>query len=36
MHGVGLDVDVREWFDEPVPATTVPPDFVAAALAARR
>ncbi len=33
MHGVGLDVDVREWFDASVPAATVPPDFVDEALA---
>ncbi|MFM1886186.1 MAG: hypothetical protein RL026_1343 [Pseudomonadota bacterium] len=44
MHGVGLDVDVREWFDPPqprrggrrggrgVPATTVPADFIQRAL----
>jgi Radical SAM superfamily len=43
MHGVGLDVDVREWFAAGpgirwrgrrarVPATTVPPDFIERAL----
>jgi radical SAM superfamily enzyme YgiQ (UPF0313 family) len=33
MHGIGLDLDVREWFDGDVPATTVAPDFVTRALA---
>jgi hypothetical protein len=44
MHGVGLDADVRTWFEPPprggrrrrrssVPATTVPPDLVARFLA---
>ena len=36
MHGLGLDLDVREWFETAVPATTVPSDFVDEALAARR
>ena len=34
MHGVGLELDVREWFDGEVPPATVPPDFVRAALGA--
>jgi radical SAM superfamily enzyme YgiQ (UPF0313 family) len=30
MHGVGLDVDVRDWFGKRrrIPATTVPPDLI--------
>jgi hypothetical protein len=40
MHGIGLDTDVREWFEEPggkrargkarsiVPRTSVPPDLI--------
>jgi hypothetical protein len=36
MHGVGLELDVCEWFDTAVPPATVPPDFVDEALAARR
>ena len=32
MHGIGLDVDVREWFDDEVPPATVPAEFVRAAL----
>jgi hypothetical protein len=32
MHGIGLDEDARFWFDEPVPETTVAPDFIATAL----
>lgn len=38
MHGVGLEQDVRAWFDDRrrrVPATTVPPDLIRRALAAR-
>lgn len=34
MHGVGLDTDVREWFDFKVPKTTVKPNFVRNALRA--
>lgn len=34
MHGIGLDVDVREWFDGQVPRTRVPRSFVARALKA--
>jgi radical SAM superfamily enzyme YgiQ (UPF0313 family) len=34
MHGVGLDLDVREWFPQPrVPRAKVPRDFVRKALA---
>jgi radical SAM superfamily enzyme YgiQ (UPF0313 family) len=35
MHGLGLDEDVRAWFTprRRVPRTTVPPDFITAALA---
>jgi radical SAM superfamily enzyme YgiQ (UPF0313 family) len=36
MHGVGLDLDVREWFGDAVPAATVPAGFVDEVLAARR
>lgn len=32
MHGVGLDADVRDWFDFEVPKTTVPTQFVKRAL----
>jgi radical SAM superfamily enzyme YgiQ (UPF0313 family) len=32
MHGIGLDQDVREWFDEQVPRTRVPKAFIARAL----
>jgi len=32
MHGIGLDHDVREWFDVEVPRTRVPKSFVARAL----
>jgi hypothetical protein len=34
MHGIGLEHDVREWFDEDVPGTRVPKTFVARALKA--
>jgi radical SAM superfamily enzyme YgiQ (UPF0313 family) len=34
MHGVGLDQNVRSWFEERVPKTRVAKDFVARALAA--
>jgi radical SAM superfamily enzyme YgiQ (UPF0313 family) len=35
MHGVGLDADVRDWFEgeASVPATTVPPDLIERSLA---
>jgi len=36
MHGLGLDVDVRRWFDDgskrKVPPARVPPDLVERAL----
>lgn len=32
MHGVCLEADIRSWFDDDVPASTVPPDFIAQAL----
>ena len=35
MHGIGLDANVRSWFDIKVPKTTVPRDFIARALAHR-
>jgi hypothetical protein len=34
MHGVGLDLDLQEWFDLRIPATTVDPDYIADCLAA--
>ena len=34
MHGIGLDADVRQWFDLPVPKTRVPRQRIARALAA--
>jgi hypothetical protein len=34
LHGVGLEQDVRDWFDVPVPAASVPPTLVADALMA--
>lgn len=34
MHGIGLDHDVRAWFDDDVPRTRVPRSFVARALKA--
>jgi radical SAM superfamily enzyme YgiQ (UPF0313 family) len=33
MHGVGLDADVRGWFDHEVPKPSVPRNFIARALA---
>ena len=33
MHGIGLDANVRSWFDVKVPKSTVPRDFIARALA---
>jgi radical SAM superfamily enzyme YgiQ (UPF0313 family) len=33
MHGIGLDEDVRKWFDFPVPKTQVPRHKIAKALA---
>jgi membrane peptidoglycan carboxypeptidase len=32
MHGIGLETNVRQWFEQRVPKTTVPKDFVARAL----
>jgi hypothetical protein len=32
MHGIGLDHDIRSWFDGDVPRTRVPKSFVARAL----
>lgn len=32
MHGLGLEQDVREWFDAPVPRTTVRRDTIERAL----
>ena len=32
MHGIGLDQDVREWFDAGVPRTRVPKSYVTRAL----
>ena len=34
MHGIGVDSDVRQWFDVRVPKTTVPRHKIAKALAA--
>ena len=28
MHGVGLDFPLQDWFDTPVPKTTLPPDLI--------
>jgi hypothetical protein len=33
MHGVGLDTDIRSWFDVRVPKSRVPRQFIAQALA---
>ncbi|MGH1339867.1 MAG: B12-binding domain-containing radical SAM protein [Aureispira sp.] len=33
MHGAGLDWSLQEWFDHPVPRTSVAPNFIANALA---
>ena len=35
MHGIGLDEDVRAWFDINVPKTRVPRSFIAKALKRR-
>ncbi|HLG22237.1 MAG TPA: radical SAM protein [Candidatus Manganitrophaceae bacterium] len=32
MHGIGMDADVRSWFDFPTPRPHVPPDLISAAL----
>ena len=34
MHGIGLEYDVRDWFDADVPRTKVPRSFIARALEA--
>jgi hypothetical protein len=34
MHGLGLEQDVRSWFNGKLPRPRVPRDFVAAALSA--
>ena len=34
MHGIGLDQDVRSWFDGPVPRTKVPRHLIEKAFAA--
>ena len=36
MHGVGLEADVRSWFDAPVPEPKVPADFITRVLASLR
>ena len=36
MHGIGLDEDVRNWFDFPVPKSKVSPSFVSRALTPSR
>ena len=36
MHGIGLEDNVRQWFDIPVPRTKVPRHFIERALAAPR
>jgi hypothetical protein len=33
MHGIGLETNVRSWFDQRVPKSTVAKDFVERALA---
>ena len=35
MHGLGLDEDVRRWFDSPVPKARVPRHFIERAVQAR-
>ncbi|MBL8808565.1 MAG: radical SAM protein [Planctomycetaceae bacterium] len=35
MHGIGIDADVREWFEGKVPRTTVSPRFISNALRGR-
>jgi hypothetical protein len=35
MHGMGLELDVRDWFPAKVPRTTVKANFVRDALRAR-
>lgn len=35
MHGIGLDEDVRHWFDQRVPKARVPRHFIERALRSR-
>jgi hypothetical protein len=35
MHGIGLELDVRNWFDQPVPKARVGRNFIARALSQR-
>ncbi len=32
MHGIGLDYDLKEWFDFKIPGTTIKPNFIQSAL----
>ena len=32
MHGVGLEEDIRSWFQQKVPRSRVPDDYIAQAL----
>lgn len=32
MHGIGFDFPLHEWFDFPVPETTIPENYIASAL----
>ena len=36
MHGIGLEADVREWFDSKVPRTRVSRHFISKALFSQR
>ena len=36
MHGIGLEADVREWFDMRVPRSRVPRHFISKALNPQR
>jgi hypothetical protein len=36
MHGIGLDEDVRQWFDQRVPKTRVSRHFIERALQGRK
>ncbi|HAP07647.1 MAG TPA: radical SAM protein, partial [Planctomycetaceae bacterium] len=36
MHGIGLDADIRSWFRQRVPRSTVPRNFIAKSLHASR
>lgn len=33
MHGICFDFELQEWFDFPVPSTTIAPDYIAQSLA---